>query len=115
MPIRDEKVFTDDEMIAAFSIIFPPEEAREEGLAFNSLPDLHFDNPTPEELERAPAAGPRSYDGDILDLLSLVSDSCAERAWRLMEVSADEGERRREAFRHRVDEALREQARRGGS
>lgn len=115
MPIRDEKVFTDDEMIAAFAIILPPDEAREEGLAFNSFPDLHFDDPTPEELARAPAAGPRSYDGDLLDLVSLVSDSCAERAWRLMGVSPDEGERRREAFRRRVDEALRDQARRAES
>jgi hypothetical protein len=45
MPIRDEKVFSDEEMIAAFEIILPPEEAREEGLGFNSLPDLHFENP----------------------------------------------------------------------
>ncbi len=90
MPIRDEKVFSDEEMIAAFEIILPPEQAREEGLAFNSFPDLHFEDPTPEELARAPGVGPRSYDGDLLDLLSLVSDSCAERAWRLMGVSPEE-------------------------
>lgn len=105
MPIRDEKVFSDEEMIAAFEIVLPPEEAREEGLAFNSFPDLHFEDVTPEELARAPASGPRSYDGELLDLLSLVSDSCAERAWRLMRVSPEEGARRREEFRRRVDEA----------
>ncbi len=39
MPIRDEKTFTDEEFIAAFSIILPPDEAREEGLAWNPFPD----------------------------------------------------------------------------
>jgi hypothetical protein len=100
-------VFSDEEMIAAFEIILPPEEAREEGLVFNSFPDLHFENPTSEELAQVSGMGPRSYDGDLLDLLSLVSDSCAERAWRLMDMSAEEGERRREAFRRRIDEARR--------
>jgi hypothetical protein len=108
MPIRDQKVFSDEEMIAAFAIILPAKRAREEGLAFNSLPDLSgFEDATSEELAAAPAAGPRSYDGDILDLLSLVSDSCAERAWRLMGVSPAEGEARREVFRRRVADALR--------
>lgn len=106
MPIRDEKVFSDEEMIAAFEIILPPQQAREEGLAINSFPDLHFEDPTSEELARVSGIG-RSYDGDLLDLLSLVSDSCAERAWRLMGVSAEEGERRREAFRRRIEEARR--------
>ena len=107
MPIRDERVFSDEEMIAAFEIILPPEQARDEGLAFNSLPDLHFEDPTPEEFARVQGLGPRSYNHDFLDLLSLVSDSCAERAWRLMGVSLEEGERRREAFRHRIEEARR--------
>lgn len=39
MPLRNEKTFTDEEMIAAFSIILPPEQAREEALGFNALPD----------------------------------------------------------------------------
>ena len=107
MPIRDEKVFSDEEMIAAFEIILPPDEAREEGLGFNSLPDLHFENPTSEDFARVQGLGPRSYNHDFLDLLSLVSDSCAERAWRLMGVSAEEGKRRRETFRRRIDEARR--------
>jgi hypothetical protein len=108
MPLRDEKVFTDEEMIAAFAIILPPERAREEGLAFNSMPDLTgFEDATAAELAATGVSGPRSYDGDILDLLSLVSDSCASRAWRLMGLSPEEGARRREEFRRRVDEALR--------
>lgn len=63
--------------------------------------------PRPRELRASEAKGPRSYDGDLLDLVSLVSDSCAERAWQLLGVSREEGERHREAFRRRVDEALR--------
>lgn len=65
MPIRDEKVFSDEEMIAAFEIILPPEQAREEGVAFNSLPDLHFEDPTPEEFAGVQGLGPRSYNHDF--------------------------------------------------
>jgi hypothetical protein len=108
MPIRDEKTFSDEEWIAAFSIILPPEQAREEGLAWNSLPDPGgFEDASPAELRRAGVNGPRSYDGDLLDLLSLVSDSCAARAWRLLGISDEEGARRRDAFRRRIDEAVR--------
>lgn len=108
MPLRDEKTFSDDEFIAALSFILPPAKAREMGLAFNSVPDLTgFDGATSEELAAAPVNGPRSYDGDILDLLAMVSDSCAERAWRLLEITPAEGERRRAEFRRRLDDALR--------
>ena len=108
MAIRDEKVFSDEEFIAAFSLILPPEQAREEGIAFNSLPDYQgWETVTPDELVAAPVSGPRSYDGDILDLLSLVSESCAERAWRLLGISPDEGRLRRDAFRSRVEDARR--------
>lgn len=108
MPIRDEKTFTDEEWIAAFAIILPPEQARAEGLAWNSLPDPKgFEDATPDELRAAGVSGPRSYDGDLLDLLSLVSDSCAERAWHLLGIPREEGERRREAFRRRLEHALR--------
>ncbi|HEY0154159.1 MAG TPA: hypothetical protein VGB92_19250 [Longimicrobium sp.] len=105
MPIRDEQVFSDEEMISAFAMVFPPEEAEELGLSFNAMPDLHLENPTAEELARASAAGPRSYDGDLLDLLSLVSDSCAERAWQLLRISPEDGARRRDSFRRRIEEA----------
>jgi hypothetical protein len=108
MALRDEKVFSDDEFIAAFSFILPPEQAREEALAFNSMPDYHgWETVTPEELAAAPVSGPRTYEGDILDLLSLVSESCAARAWRLLGISPEEGNRRRDAFRLRVEEAQR--------
>jgi hypothetical protein len=108
MPIRDEKTFSDEEFIAAFSIILPLEEARREGLAWNAFPDPKgFEDATPEELAASEFKSARSYDGDLLDLLSLVSDSCAERAWRLMGISQDEGERRRAEFRRRINDALR--------
>jgi hypothetical protein len=108
MPIRDEKTFSDEEFIAAFSIILPPEEARREGLAWNAFPDPQgFEDATPDELRASEFKSTRSYDGDLLDLLSLVSDSCAERAWRLMGISHDEGESRRAEFRRRINDALR--------
>jgi hypothetical protein len=108
MPLKDEKTFTDDEWIAAFSIVLPPEQARAEGLAWNSLPDPKgFEDATPEELQAAGVSGPRSYDGDLLDLLSLVSECCAERAWRLMGIARETGERRQSEFRRRIDDALR--------
>jgi hypothetical protein len=102
-PIRDEKTFTDDEFIAAFALILPADRAREEGLSWNAFPDsTGFETATPEELAASEYKGPRSYDGDILDLLSCVSDSCAERAWALLGVTHDEGVRRREEFRRRI-------------
>jgi hypothetical protein len=103
MPMRDEKTFTDDEFTAAFSLILPEDRAREEALAWNSFPDPKgFETATPEELSASEFKGPRSYDGDILDLLSCVSESCAERAWALLGVTRDEGMRRREHFRRRM-------------
>jgi hypothetical protein len=103
MPIREEKTFTDEEFIAAFALILPEERAREEGLAWNSFPDsTGFETATPEELAASEYKGPRSYDGDLLDLLSCVSESCAERAWKLLRVTRDEGMRRREEFRRRI-------------
>lgn len=111
MPIRDEKTFSDDEVVAALSIIMPPHEAREEGLAWNAFPDPKgFEDATAEELRASEWKSPRSYDGDMLDLLSLVSDSCAERAWRLLGVSPEEGRRRRDAFRQRIQDALGQQS-----
>jgi len=117
MSLRDEKTFTDDEMIAAFRILLPPERAREEALAFNALPDLHglSASTDPDELMRFTARGPRSYDGDILDLLSMVSESCARRAWMLLGLTVEEGAQRRETFRRRVNQALQEQDDSGGS
>jgi hypothetical protein len=96
MAIQDAKTFTDEEFMTAFSIFLPPDEARREGLVWNAFPDPKgFEDATPEELRASKFKSHRSYGGDLLDLLSLVSDSFAERAWRLMGITHDEGERRR--------------------
>lgn len=111
MPLKHNPLFTDEEFIAAFSLILPPAQARREALAFNSLPDIRkFDGATAADLQEAGVAGPRSYDGDLLDLLSLVSDDCASRAWRLMGLSPEEGEARRDRFRKKVEEAMRQRS-----
>jgi hypothetical protein len=108
MPLREEKPFTVEEWVAAFSLILPADQAHEEGLAYASVPaPTGVEDATPEELRASEANGPLSYDRDLLDLLSLVSDSCAERAWRLLSVTPAEGEQRREAMRERVEEARR--------
>jgi hypothetical protein len=107
MGIRDEKSFTDGEMIAAFTLLLPADAAQEHALGLNSFPDLHFEGEiTSDDLRSAPAAGPRSYDDDILDLLSMVSNDVALRAWRLLGVSIEEGKRRRESFRLRMEPVL---------
>lgn len=110
MPFRKVKTFTDEEWIAAMALILPPDQAREQGLAFSSLPEYTgYEDATREQLRELydEGGGPISYDSDLLDLLSLVSDDCAERAWRLLGVSRDEGEERRKAIRARVEEAQR--------
>lgn len=108
MGIRNELTFSDDEMIAAFSLLLPPDAAKEHALDLNSLPDLHFEGEiTEEEFRHAPAAGPRSYDDDILDLLSMVSQEVALKAWQLLGVTPEEGALRREVFRRRAEPVLR--------
>ena len=106
MPLRAENDFTDEEWIAAFSLILPPGRARQQALSWISLPGQPEDD-TAEDLAESEPLGPASYDDDILDLLSLVSESCAERAWRLLGVTREQGERRREAMRQRIEEAER--------
>jgi hypothetical protein len=100
MSLPEKVTFTEDEWIAAFSLILPPDRAREEGLVW-SAPD--------NQESEGEMTSPWSYDGDILDLLSLVSESCAERAWRLLRVTREEGERRRAEFRSELENALRAQ------
>jgi len=109
MTFRAENDFTDEEWIAAFSLVLPPDRARREALPWISLPtDGEAEDDTAEDLAESESLGPASYSGDLLDLLSLVSDDCAARAWRLLRISDKEGKRRREAFRRKIDEALRD-------
>src|SRR4028119_1465281 len=81
MPLRAENDFTDEEWIAAFSLILPPGRARQQALSWISRPGQPEDD-TAEDLAESEPLGPASYDDDILDLLSLVSERCAERAGR---------------------------------
>lgn len=86
----DERLaFTRDELVAAYELVMPEKRATAEVDAL-----LQED------------ASTRSYHTNLsegtLDLLSLVSEDCAERAWRLLGISRDVGERRREAFRQRM-------------
>jgi len=109
MPIRNEPTFSEDEYYSALSLVFPEDVARAEAFMMSEFPDPKgFEDATPEELAASEFKGPRSYDGDILDLLSLVSASCAARAWSLLGISPEEGERRRAEFRRRLDDAIRE-------
>ena len=103
MGLKDMKTFTDAEVAAAFRFVMPADEAEREAALFNSGPDLHgFESAAPHELAEHAARGPRSYDGDFLDLISLVSDDCARRAWRLLGIEEAEGLRRRDAMRRRL-------------
>ncbi len=51
--------------------------------------------------------GPTSYDGDFLDLMTLVSPSCAQRAWHLLRITPSEGVERRHLFLKRIAPILR--------
>ena len=105
--IRDEKTFTDAEFAEAFSFVLPLDEARRVAKDLNQLPDLKgFESASSEELLAAPVKSPRSYDGDTLDLLSLVSEDCAERAWKLLGVSTASGRERRKEFVKRISGIL---------
>jgi hypothetical protein len=107
--MRYEPPFSEEEFIAAFSIILPPDRAREEGIAWRGFEDdlEGLGDEERAELAVSPLSGPWSYGGDLLDLLSLVSDSCAERAWKLMGVSPEVGQVRRAAFRQRFEPVIR--------
>ena len=104
----ERKTFSDEEITRPFEFILSPMEARKEATELNTVPDYKgFAGAVSAELNRIPVRGPRSYDGDFLDLMSLVSASCAERAWALLGVTASEGVKRRGAFLKRIGPILR--------
>jgi hypothetical protein len=108
MTLREERTFTDEEVARAFEFILSPSEAREEAIAANAIPDYKgFEGATPSQLQVSPVKGPRSYDGDFLDLMTLVSANCAERAWALMGITPSEGIERRKGFLKRIAPILR--------
>jgi len=92
---RDIRTFTDEEMVAAFSLVMTRDEAVEEAAAFNAPLDDVLTGPPPR-------SDPRSYSEDLLDTLSLVSDGCAAKVWTIMKIGPDEGRARRERFRRTI-------------
>lgn len=110
MAFRDEKTFSDDEFAQAFEFVMPADQARKLAAEVNAIPDYKdFEQATPEQYAAAEVKGTRNFDGDMYDLLSLVSESCAERAWGIQGLSRIEGEEQRRAFLERVGQALRKQ------
>lgn len=113
MALKDKKTFSDSEVAAAFELLMPADEAQREAKLFNSAPDRNdFGAASLREHRRSIAKGPRSYDGDFLDLMSLVSEDCAKRAWALLGVTVAEGRRRRATLKKRLRSG-REQQKRG--
>lgn len=105
--LREEKTFTDAEFVAAFSFVLTTDKATRAAKGLNRLPDMQgFASASPEELRKSPVKSERSYDGDILDLLSLVSEDCAERAWKLLGITAVDGKQRRRKFFERMRPVL---------
>jgi uncharacterized small protein (DUF1192 family) len=90
-PYPDEHLlFSRDEYVAAHSLIMSRGEAE------RFVDEVFFDTP-------AEAAGFPSHLGeDTLDLLSLVSDGCAERVRRITGDGEEAARLRREAFRRRL-------------
>lgn len=101
MPGGIPSAFTKDEFNAAFALIMPPVEARERAEWYSRpLPREDELGPwLPEDLE---VEDPRAYSPDLLDLLSVTSDSTADKVWRLMGLTSAEGRVRQAAFRERL-------------
>jgi hypothetical protein len=103
--IRNESFthFTTAEITQAYSFILPEPEAKQLAADINRIPEKGEGVDAASEVLIAPT----SYDGDFLDLMSLVSPSCADRAWRLMRISPSEGSERRLRFVKRIESILR--------
>ena len=99
MPLREEPTFTFAEYYTALQFALPIRDAKRlarEICAFQEV--VGWDSVTAEELAASPYCGPRSIDGDLYDLLTLVSEDCARRAWRLMSLSDEQGAGRQATF-----------------
>jgi hypothetical protein len=100
-PMKDQPSFTTEELTAAFALLVPAEEARREAELVNQeIPE--FDDDGVPYSPPGPPRDPRAYSEEFLDLLSLVSDDVAQRAWRLLGVTESVGRDRREALRRRL-------------
>ena len=77
-------LFTCEEFEQAWRFICPPEEAPERA--------SHAHDPNPDPKARSQ---PSYISSDLLDLLALVSDSCAERVEKIWEVTPEDARARR--------------------
>ena len=80
-------LFTLEEFEQAARFIMPPEEARERA--------SHAHHPVPDPAARKQ---PSYISSDMLDLLAMVSDSCAKRVAKIWGVTPEEAEARRAAI-----------------
>lgn len=91
VPPDEHSFFTQDEFTAAYELITNPREAKQ--LALMSCADRE-----PED-----HGGPWALSPDVLDLLSLVSEDCAERVRTLLGLTPEEAHARREEVRERIE------------
>lgn len=81
--VDEGSLFTEQEYIAAFQLIATIEEARESARSLRIERDPSDEGP------------PWLLAPDVLDLLSLVSDDCAERVARILGLESEEARERR--------------------
>jgi hypothetical protein len=81
------KLFSVDELTAALKHVMPVSAARREALGL---------------IGNVEGGIPQQLSDDMLDLLSLVSDSCAERVRLVLRLSESDAFARREAFRRKL-------------
>ena len=95
--------FTHEEVVAALSLVLSRERAEEEANVMLAPIDTVDEQGVPwfsPDFE----GDPRFYSEELLDLLSLVSDEAAAKAWTLLGVSPEEGNGRRERLRKRLQD-----------
>ena len=99
MPLREAQTFTLAEYCTALQFALPHREAKRLARVISASPEIvGWNSVTAEELAASPYGGPRSIDGDLYDLLTLVSEDCARRAWCLMNLSDEQGADRQATF-----------------
>lgn len=89
--------FTREELVAALRLVLPSERAEEEANIL-STPIDEVDESGVPWFPADYAGDPRIYSPGLLDLLSLVSEATALKAWTLLGVTPTEGRDRRARF-----------------
>ena len=89
--------FSREELLGAFLRVLPPERAAEEADILSAPVDEVDENGIPW-FQSDYVGDPRVYSSAFLDLLSLVSEATAAKAWALLNISTSEGQVRRARF-----------------